>query len=182
MPALSLLSAIAGLVFGLAALVLLAKQRFVKGDEGSVEVELPLFGRIKSNYPALIVVFIGAFLIFYPQYRGGGLPAVCPPPPPPPPVAQVTIKGTLHRSDQESHAGIMVGVIPGSNLTATDSDGTFTMSVNRVAGAYTAVAFVPESSFAPVCKNLTFTDDVATFDYAFAPRGGPHIAEGPPPQ
>ena len=67
--------------------------------------------------------------------------AVCPPAPLLPPVPPVTVKGTLHRNDQSSHAGIMVGVIPG-NLTATDSEGSFTMSVNRVSGSYTAVAFV----------------------------------------
>lgn len=177
---LSFVSAIAGVLFGLVALVLLAKQRFVKGESaGSVEVELPVFGRIKSNYPALVVVFIGAFLIVYPQSRQSAVASnSCPPPQPSPPIAQVTVKGKL-QIEQASQPGIMVGIIPGS-LTPTDSEGEYSMSVNRVPGSYTAVAFVPASRFAPVLKMLTFTNDTAVFNYDFTLRG-PHGAEGAPP-
>jgi hypothetical protein len=179
---LPLFSAIAGAVFGVFALYLLKTQRFVKGEgDGNIEVEIPLFGRIKSNYPAIVVVFIGAFLIFYPQYRQTPAPVGPCPPAPPTPVSQVTVKGTLHRSDQESLAGIQVGVIPGT-ITFTDSDGAFSLSVNQVPGSYYVVATVPDSPYEPVWKSLSFTGDTAVFNYVFAtPRSGPHLAAGTGP-
>src|SRR5262245_50813540 len=111
---LSFVSAIAGFIFGAVALYLLAKQRFVKGgSDGNIEVEIPVFGRIKSNYPALVVVFVGALLIIYPQAHPPEGPKVCPDQPPPPPVAQVTVKGKL-LVKKEAHVGAMVGVVAGA--------------------------------------------------------------------
>ena len=44
---------IGGLVLGIGGMYLLATQKFVRGTDNATEVEIPIFGRIKTNYPSL---------------------------------------------------------------------------------------------------------------------------------
>ncbi len=57
---------IAVIVFGLVALIgayALLRQKLIVDDSGNViEVEIPIFGKIKSNYPSVVAIFIAAAL------------------------------------------------------------------------------------------------------------------------
>jgi hypothetical protein len=169
---LPVLSVIAGLVFGVAAIYLLATQRFVKGDSGTVEVEIPLFGRIKTNYPAAGALFGGIFLIWYPQYHASTTAPECPKE-----AAPFTVKGKIKREGKDTSDGIVVGVIPGT-IVPTDSEGSYSLSVKRVPGSYMAVAYIPNDPTTPYVKSLDLGNDPVTFDHEF---GKPHGAVGPPP-
>jgi hypothetical protein len=173
---LPLLSVIAGAVFGIAALCLLALQRFVKNDSGTVEVELPIFGRIKTNYPATAALFGGVFLIWYPQYHTPQSTSACPSAE----VPQLTINGTMTLKGKDSSNPVMVGVIPGSIVPA-DSEGAYSLKVNKTAGSYTGVAFVPgDATTPPYVKVLDIRTDPIKFDHEFGVQAGPHGGAGGP--
>ena len=46
-------------------IALLAQKIYMKNNNEVSEIEIPLIGKMKFNYPALIFVFIGVVLIFY---------------------------------------------------------------------------------------------------------------------
>jgi len=130
---LSLLGILSGFVFGVLGIYLIRKQKFVRNPStGSIEIELPIFGRIKTNYPSIACVFLGAFLIFYSLYS-------CPPIPPKP--LKMSISGKIIKEGRSSHEGIMVGIIPGAWQTFTDCNGNYEMQVLRGETSYTEVAF-----------------------------------------
>ena len=59
----------AGLVLVLGGMYLLYAQRFVRSSDGTIEMELPFIGRVKTNYPSLAAIFLGALLLLYPLNR-----------------------------------------------------------------------------------------------------------------
>lgn len=163
---LAVLSVAAGFLFGSGGLYLLTTQKFVRGRSGSIDVTLPLFGRIRTNYPAVVALFAGVFLIWYPQEALNHKESETASP-------KITISGKMTRGDQPSHAGIMVGVVPGS-LVPTDSSGEYTLQVSRTTGSYTGVAFDPGStSFSPYIRVVAITNDKGKFDHTFGYIGAP---------
>jgi hypothetical protein len=53
------------LLIVLGFIALLKQKLYVDKDSGETEVEIPFFGKLKSNYPALVFVLLGAALAFY---------------------------------------------------------------------------------------------------------------------
>ncbi len=99
---------LAGLFLSIGGLYLLATQKFVESATGAADIEIPFFGRLKTNYPSLVAIFIGAVLLVFP--RG----------PKPPAMVPVSGKVTSVKKGQW-----MVAVIPSAFARATNSDGSF---------------------------------------------------------
>ena len=55
------------IVLGFVAL--LRQKTYIDANSNSTEVEVPFFGRMKTNLPALLFVFIGAVLVSVPAFR-----------------------------------------------------------------------------------------------------------------
>lgn len=129
---LSLTSMIIGLIIGLGSLYILLKQKPVLDEHGNVtEIDIPIFGKLKSNYPSLAALLIGAFLVFYPLYR---FPA-----PAPATVRRIPVSGKVTLQGIPAN-GVMVGIVPG-NLTPLRSDGSFNVDVLEGEHTYTGVAY-----------------------------------------
>jgi hypothetical protein len=143
---LSLISELAGVVLTILGTILMVKQRFIEKD-GIIKVEIPLFGRLSSNYPAALSVFIGAFLIWYPLHNCFKV------------TEQIPIVGKIEREGQLTHEGTTVVVYRNDNKTSTNSDGTFTLKVPRDGLYYEGLAYYTASG-----KTLTYMAGVSMAD------------------
>lgn len=79
---LSLTGLIAGAILAGAGVYFLGTQKFAQNPEtGKFEIEIPVWGRIKTNYPASIGVMIGGAIVAYVVYLGSAWEpsAVAPP-------------------------------------------------------------------------------------------------------
>src|SRR5262245_61089465 len=129
---LSLASVIVGAIFGVSSLYLLFRQTPVVDAAGNVtEVELPLFGKLKTNYPSLVAFFIGAFLVWFPLNRW----------PSPQVVGRIPVSGKITVQGKRT-GGILVGIVPG-NLTPLRDDGSYNVEVLEGEHTYTGVAYCP---------------------------------------
>lgn len=133
-----------GLVFGIGGMYLLAKQKFVKAENNATEVEIPIFGRIKTNYPSLVAVMLGAFLLFAPLQK---LPGEAP---------KLHIKGQVTQDGQPPQKEILVVLAPAKNKNFTGSNGKVQMDVDNVPGEgdYTGIAYFADGS----CKDMKFAE------------------------
>jgi hypothetical protein len=62
--------ALAGLCFVLGMIALLKQKTYIDAEtQQPTEVEIPIIGKLKTNYPALVFVVIGGFLAAIPWYK-----------------------------------------------------------------------------------------------------------------
>ena len=126
---LSLLSVAGGFVVVGGGLYLIAHQKNIASPEGNaIEVEIPLLGRIKTNYPAGLALALGVFLILYPLVTWPKAPE------------KIPISGKITVKGRPSAEGIMIGIVPGT-LGVTNTDGSYTVEVPGGERSYTAVAY-----------------------------------------
>jgi hypothetical protein len=141
---------VGGLAFGLGGMYLLAKQKFVRGKDNATEVVLPVFGRIKTNYPSLVAVLLGAFLLYTPLQK---LPADLP---------KLHIEGQVTQDSQPPKKEIMVVLAPAKYKNFTQSNGKIAMDVDNAPGEgdYTGIAYFTDGN----CKDVKFADVSPTKD------------------
>jgi hypothetical protein len=135
---------IGGLVFGIGGMYLLATQKFVRGKNDATEVEIPFFGRIKTNYPSLVAVLLGAFLLYTPLQK---LPTEVP---------KLHIEGQVTQDGQAPKKEILVVLAPAKYKNFTGSDGKIEMDVDNAPGQgdYTGIAYFADGS----CKDVKFAE------------------------
>lgn len=70
-PLLLVISQAAGLVLLIGTMLLVGFRRiyFDSKTKRLTEVQLPIFGKIKTQAPAIVLIFVGAFLVVYPLTR-----------------------------------------------------------------------------------------------------------------
>jgi hypothetical protein len=120
-----------GAILALGSLYILLKQKSVIDQNGQVtEIEIPIFGKLKTNYPALAALFMSALLIWFPLYKF----------PPPPTVNRIPVSGKVTFNGRPSNSGITIGIVPG-NLAALHDDGSYTLEVLDGEHTYTGVAY-----------------------------------------
>jgi hypothetical protein len=120
-----------GAVLAIGSLYLLLKQRPVVDQSGNVtEIDIPLFGKLKTNYPSLGALFIAAFLVWFPLHI---LPA-------PPAVNRIPVSGKITLQGKPPSGGVMVGIVPG-NLAPLRNDGSYDIEVLDGEHTYTGVAY-----------------------------------------
>jgi hypothetical protein len=128
---LSLGSMIAGFIIGLGSLYLLLKQRPVVDASGNVtEIQLPIFGKLKTNYPSLVALFMGAFLVWFPLNH---FPA-------PTAVSKIPVTGKVTVQGKVPASGVMIGIVPG-NVTLLRDDGSYDLDVLEGEHTYTGFAY-----------------------------------------
>jgi len=131
---LSLIGMAAGILFGAGGLYLLLKQKFVtRPDTGLIEVEIPLFGRIRTNYPAALFIFFGAILIIYPLAQW------------PRTLAKIPVEGTVIIQNRSSFDGAVVGILPSSQMAITRTQGDYEVEVLAGENSYTGIAYYTEA-------------------------------------
>lgn len=145
---LSLGMMVGGLVFGTGGMYLLATQKFVRGENNATEVEIPMFGRIKTNYPSLVAVLLGTFLLYSPLQK---LPGEVP---------KLHIVGQVTQDGQAPKKEILVVLAPAKYKNFTGSNGTIDMDVDNVPGQgdYTGIAYFADGN----CKDVKFAEVSAT--------------------
>lgn len=132
-----------------AGIYLLVTQKVIgEGDE--FEIEVKSIGRLKTNFPAGILVGMGACLLAYTVHdftetaekkyelaakqvdarRNSAT------------TGTVVVSGTITRPNGSPHTGIMVGVVPG-NMQPTDQDGNYRLQTVAGEGSYLGVAWDP---------------------------------------
>ncbi len=127
---LSLISMLAGCFLSIGSFILLYTQKFVKDKEtGKISVELPFFGRITTNYPALILTFFGAAFILVPVNYCYQNPEMLP------------IHGKVELQGGPVNDGILIGIIPDKYKTFTNTDGSFRIEVVSDGHSYTGLAY-----------------------------------------
>jgi hypothetical protein len=128
---LSLGSMIIGLILGLGSLYILLKQKPVVDASGNVtEVDIPWFGKVKTNYPSVGALLIGAALVWFPLYKW----------PAPTAIGRIPVSGKVTLAGNTSYNGIMVGIVPG-NLAPIRDDGSYSIEVLEGEHTYTGVAY-----------------------------------------
>ena len=127
--ALSLFSVAGGFLVVGGGLYLIARQKNVTDAKGNaIEVDIPLFGRVKTNYPSVLALALGACLILYPLSTWPKAPG------------KVPVSGKITVKGRPSAEGIMIGIVPGT-FGVTNTDGSYTVEVPRGEASYTAVAY-----------------------------------------
>jgi hypothetical protein len=135
---------IGGLIFGIVGMYLLATQKFIRGDGDATEVEIPIFGRIKTNYPSLVAVVLGAFLLYIPLQK---LPGEAP---------KLHIEGQVTQDGQPPKKEILVVLAPAKYKNFTGSTGKVSIDVDNAPGEgdYTGIAYYADGS----CKDVKFAE------------------------
>ncbi|GFO81577.1 hypothetical protein [Methyloceanibacter sp.] len=94
---------IIALVAVLGGVLALLKQKVVVDESGHVtEIEIPLIGRFRSNYPSIVAVAIGAVLAYSPLYVNGIKPDLVP----------ITAKVLVRHPNAQMKPTVIVGAIP----------------------------------------------------------------------
>lgn len=159
---LSILSMFSGLLVVGAGCFILYKTKVLRttgpdGKEAS-EIEVPFFGKMKTNYPSLIAIFIGAVLIAYPLYRFPSVPE------------KMKISGNIIKDGQTSQEGIIVGIISQNCMTTTDSHGNYSLQVPKNETSYTGLAYFRQGKIKEVYLGM-ISIDMGTgekkFNYVF---------------
>jgi hypothetical protein len=123
---------------GVAAIFVFRQKAYVDRDTNTVtEIEVPIFGKLKTNTPAIALCFVGVIFgyLAYDLMRGRN-------------VQLAHFDGEIN-VDQESNAGVgvvMVGITSGSWIQPTTTSGAVTsvpvkISVPNSWPSYTAFAF-----------------------------------------
>jgi len=148
---LSLLSAAGGFLVVSGGLYLIAKQKNVTDAAGStIEVDIPLFGRIKTNYPSAVALVLGAGLIWYPLSTWPKATETLPV------RGKITFKGGPPAETATVIAGTVA--VPGA-------DGTYTVQVPSGPWSYAAAAYYRDAS-SRLCevRGFTMAEDGGTFN------------------
>lgn len=143
-----------GAVLALGSLYLLLKQKPVVDQQGNVtEVDIPLFGKLRSNYPSLVAFFIAAFLVWFPVYVITKAPRKIP----------VSGKITLPGNGDAS-----VGIVAGP-VVVLGNDGKYKLDVLDGEQSYNGVAFysIPGSPKQVYVATVEVKNGVGTFDATF---------------
>ena len=86
--------------------IALLKQKVVVDESGHVtDIEIPLIGRFRSNYPSIVAVAIGAILAFGTLYVNGIKPDIVP----------ITAKVLVHHPNAQMRPTVIVGAIPNNS-------------------------------------------------------------------
>jgi len=123
-----------------------------------VEMEFPGWFKFKSNVPALGITVVCAGLI------GGTTYYYLKEPP------RLSVSGQILMEDGRGAEGIPVGIVPGTYMTWTTSDGKYSLSIPRTVGgdSYSGLTFIPRSNPARYhISGINIKSDHGTFDYAF---------------
>jgi len=140
-----LAGAMGGLFSVLGGLYLLATQKLLSSDTGT-EVEIKFLGRLKSNYPSLAAIFIGAGLLVYTMQ-------VNQPPP------RFPISGKITPADGDIS---MVAIVPNDLQHSTNTDGSFTIDVPFGQTAYNGIAYNP--NYPPVIGSVVIKEGRGEFN------------------
>jgi hypothetical protein len=97
-----LLTGVAGIMLILAGTLALLLQRIVQQD-GRTEVQLPFGVRLTTNYPALVLALIGAFLAAMPFYLMHGQPKG-------PAATRIAIAGQVAADRGDTRGDLFIGV------------------------------------------------------------------------
>jgi hypothetical protein len=146
---------LAGLLLSIGGLYLLATQKFVESASGAADIEIPFFGRLKTNYPSLVAIFIGAVLLVFPR----GVK----------PLTMVPVSGKVASADKQLS---MVAIIPSAFEGVTNSDGSFgDIEVPQGETSYTGIAF--NGVEPPYIGNVTFEKGHGNFTASLDSSGKP---------
>lgn len=132
----SLLAMMIGGFVTFCGLYLMVKQKTIADPEGSfIEVQIPFFGKLKTNYPSVVALVLGASLVYYPLDSWLEKPA------------KIEITGEVKIKDNSADGEILVAIISG-NVQGVHPDGTFKLYVNRVAPpfSYTGIAMLTHNN------------------------------------
>jgi hypothetical protein len=150
-----------------AGIYLLVTQKVI-GDGDEFEIEVKAIGRLKTNFPAGILVGMGAFLLAYTvhdftettqkKYDSAArqsearrsLTEI------------VYVSGKITRPNGPPHTGIMVGVVPG-NMQPTDQDGNYRLRTVAGEGSYLGVAWDPATKVPPLMETIPITANRGTW-------------------
>jgi hypothetical protein len=134
-----LLAMIGSVVTLVGSMVFLFKQKTIVNQNGEVtEVEVPFFGKVKSNYPSIVTGFLGAALAAFTIERVV------------PEVPRIGLSATvgLAQASNVSDLPVFVGVVPQEYFTSTmlDAEGRglleFSVEDNK---AYNVVVLKPHT-------------------------------------
>ncbi len=129
---LMLIAILVSSAIALGGLVLLFKQRVYqkKSDGHDIEIELPWFGKVKTNYPSVFAIVIGLSLVYVVIDQSNSYETI-------------DVTGQITDSNGSSLEGITVGIIPNQNQSFTDINGRIFFKVLKSEGdvPYTFFAF-----------------------------------------
>ena len=151
---LSVMCSFTGIVLCIGGLYLLSKKKVIVDSSGApTDLEIPIFGRIKTNSPILVAIFLGALLVFLPFYTSSAS------------VPRFHVKGTVKMKSKKSLGDVLIGVLPNSHKTFTDNDGVFSLDVLDGETTYTGVGYYTNGkSRKYFFKDLDMTKRPAVFD------------------
>jgi hypothetical protein len=132
-----------GGVLCIGSLILLFTQKFVKTEEGKIEIELPIIGRLKTNKPAIAVAFLGVALMLITFDKCSKIPET------------FEVSGIVELPGAQNHEGTLIHIVPGQYKGETDSHGKFQFQFPRIDKNYTGIAIHRDSS-----KVLSYTSFV----------------------
>lgn len=151
-----LMIALVCVIGGVAALL---KQQVILDQNGQPsEIELPWFGKIKTNYPSLFAISLGIVLAAF--VVGKLNPTV--------EIRNLSLVATLETDDLPSGSYVMVAAFPqrylrGSSELFREGKGSIELSVDEP-GPYSVVALSPTEFDAEGRPVYTVTQGPATFD------------------
>jgi hypothetical protein len=139
---------------------LIAKQKIITDTKGhSIDIDIPFFGKIKTNYPSVTALFLGTFLIWLPIDKWSSEPD------------RIPVSGQVIVEGRQSHDGVIVGIIPGSHKTFTHNDGSYNLDISRGETSYTGVAYYREGNQKDVyLGGVNFDTNKGTFNAALRRR------------
>ena len=139
----ALILIIVGAAMCIGSLILLFTQKFVQTEEGNIEIELPIIGRLKTNKAAIAVAFLGMALMLLTFDRCSKIPET------------FEISGKVDLPGAKNQEGTLIHIVPVQYQGATDSHGQFHFQFPRIGKNYTGIAIHRDSS-----RVLSFTSYV----------------------
>ena len=121
-----LLAMLGSVITLIGSMVFLFRQKTVVDQDGTVsEIDLPFFGRLKSNYPSILMGFIGAALAAF--TLGKVTPTI--------PTIDLYATVGIAQASNINDLPIFVGVVPQSHFKSTtlgsNGKGTLNFAVDR---------------------------------------------------
>ncbi|WJS83839.1 hypothetical protein [Paracoccus sp. TOH] len=147
------------LVSVIGGIVALLKQQVILDKDGNpIEIELPWFGKIRTNYPSLFAIALGIVLAGFVSAKLD--PTV--------EIRNMSLIATLETDDLPSGSYVMVAAFPqrylrGSSELFRDGKGSIELSVDEP-GPYSVVALSPTEFDGDGRPVYTVTQGPATFD------------------
>ncbi len=139
----ALIIMIVGGVMCVGSLILLFTQKFVETEGGNIEIEIPIFGRVKTNKAAIAVAFLGVALMLITFNWCSKIPET------------FRVSGVVEIPGAQTHEGPLIHIVPSQYKGETDSHGKFQFQFPRIDKDYNGIAIHRDSS-----KVLSFTSFV----------------------